>query len=78
MLTKPSLINCIRKLQVTLFDFYFYVFSIGFPASGLEDSVRSLLVDLMKKCDKKNLGAFYISLIAGMTTDIQQGTSSIK
>lgn len=47
----------------------------GFPASSLSGSIRDLLVGLMRKCDQKSLGTFYISLIAGMTADIQQGNS---
>ena len=51
----------------------FFSSTLDFPVSELDKGVHKLLGDLMKKCDKKNLATFYISLIAGMITDIQQG-----
>ncbi|XP_066935206.1 transmembrane protein 214-A-like isoform X1 [Clytia hemisphaerica] len=58
-------------------DLAFLKHETDFPVSELDKAVHKLLEDLMKKCDKKNLATFYISLIAGMVTDIQQGNSTL-
>ena len=66
----------VTNINANFFIFIlFNLFLKGFPASSLSGSIRDLLVGLMRKCDQKSLGTFYISLIAGMTADIQQGES---
>lgn len=49
----------------------------NYPLCEVTDEVKGILTKLMKKCDAKILSAFFVSLMASLTTEVQQGHSTV-
>lgn len=50
----------------------------GYPYSELSEQVHDILKKLVNGCDKKNRSTFFISLLASLTSEIQQGHSTLS
>lgn len=59
-------------------DIAFLKYESNFPASELSETTRKILVDLLNICDTKNRNVFFVSLIASLTNDFQQGNSTLS
>jgi len=58
-------------------DIAYLKYESDFPASELPETCRKVLINLLNMCDKKNRSTFFVSLLASITSDIQQGNSTL-